>query len=41
MALSVYNTLSNSKEKFVPTDEGKVKLYLCGPSPKFKEKNLL
>ncbi len=32
MALSVYNTLSNSKEKFVPMEEGKVKLYLCGPT---------
>jgi cysteinyl-tRNA synthetase len=32
MALSVYNTLSNSKEKFIPTEEGKVKLYLCGPT---------
>ena len=32
MGLSVYNTLSNSKEKFVPLEEGKVKLYLCGPT---------
>lgn len=32
MALQVYNTLSNKKEKFVPLEEGKVKLYLCGPT---------
>lgn len=32
MALSVYNTLTNKKEKFVPIEEGKVKLYLCGPT---------
>lgn len=32
MALSVYNTLSKKKEKFVPLEEGKVKLYLCGPT---------
>lgn len=32
MALSVYNTLSNQKEKFIPLEEGKVKLYLCGPT---------
>lgn len=30
MELYVYNTLSNSKEKFVPTEEGKVKMYVCG-----------
>ncbi len=32
MGLVVYNTLSNTKEKFVPLEEGKVKLYLCGPT---------
>ncbi|MCT4642996.1 MAG: cysteine--tRNA ligase [Bacteriovoracaceae bacterium] len=32
MSLVVYNTLSNKKEKFVPIEEGKVKLYLCGPT---------
>lgn len=32
MALSVYNTMSGKKEKFVPVEEGKVKLYLCGPT---------
>lgn len=32
MGLSVYNTLTNKKEKFIPIEEGKVKLYLCGPT---------
>mgnify|MGYP001954287201 CR=1 FL=1 len=32
MGLTIYNTLSNKKEKFVPLEEGKVKLYLCGPT---------
>lgn len=32
MSLVVYNTLTNKKEKFVPIEEGKVKLYLCGPT---------
>ena len=32
MALAVYNTMSGKKEKFVPLEEGKVKLYLCGPT---------
>lgn len=32
MSLSVYNTLTNKKEKFVPIEPGKVKLYLCGPT---------
>lgn len=32
MALAVYNTMSGKKEKFVPVEEGKVKLYLCGPT---------
>jgi cysteinyl-tRNA synthetase len=32
VGLVVYNTLTNKKEKFVPIEEGKVKLYLCGPT---------
>ena len=32
MALAVYNTMSGKKEKFIPLEEGKVKLYLCGPT---------
>lgn len=32
MAIKLYNTLSNKKETFVPLEEGKLKLYLCGPT---------
>ncbi len=32
MALSVYNTLTNSKERFKSIEENKVKMYLCGPT---------
>ena len=32
MALVIYNTLKKEKEKFVPINEGEVKLYLCGPT---------
>ncbi|MDZ4182929.1 MAG: cysteine--tRNA ligase [Candidatus Cloacimonadaceae bacterium] len=28
----IYNTASRKKEKFVPIEEGKVKLYACGPT---------
>ena len=28
----IYNTLTNRKEKFVPIEEGKVKMYVCGPT---------
>ncbi|MCX7991214.1 MAG: cysteine--tRNA ligase [Proteobacteria bacterium] len=30
MDLYVYNTLTNSKEKFSPVEEGKIKMYVCG-----------
>lgn len=32
MSLKLYNTLSNKKEEFKPLENGKVKLYLCGPT---------
>ncbi|OUR96465.1 cysteine--tRNA ligase [Halobacteriovorax marinus] len=32
MPIKLYNTLSNTKENFVPIEEGKVRLYLCGPT---------
>jgi cysteinyl-tRNA synthetase len=32
MALEIYNTLSRSKEKFVPLVEGHVGIYVCGPT---------
>ncbi|RLE84347.1 MAG: cysteine--tRNA ligase, partial [Thermoprotei archaeon] len=30
--LQVYNTLTRSVEKFVPVSEGKVSIYVCGPT---------
>lgn len=30
--MRVYNTLSKQKEEFVPLEEGKVKMYVCGPT---------
>ncbi|WP_151737861.1 cysteine--tRNA ligase [Paenibacillus tengchongensis] len=32
MALQIYNTLTRSKEPFVPLEPGKVKMYVCGPT---------
>jgi cysteinyl-tRNA synthetase len=32
MAIQLYNTLTNRKEKFVPVETGKVKMYNCGPT---------
>ncbi|SDT83782.1 cysteine--tRNA ligase [Desulfobacula phenolica] len=32
MSLKVYNTLHGRKEEFVPLNEGKVKMYVCGPT---------
>ena len=28
--MKIYNTLSKRKEEFVPLEEGKVKMYVCG-----------
>jgi len=30
MALKIYNTLTGKKEEFIPLEEGKVKMYVCG-----------
>ena len=30
--MRLYNTMSKSKEEFVPLEEGKVKMYVCGPT---------
>jgi len=30
MTLKIYNTLSRKKEKFIPVEKGKVKMYVCG-----------
>lgn len=32
MAIRLYNTLTRKKEPFVPIEEGKVKMYVCGPT---------
>ncbi|MEH7480672.1 cysteine--tRNA ligase [Neobacillus drentensis] len=32
MAIQLYNTLTRKKETFVPIEEGKVKMYVCGPT---------
>ena len=32
MSIQIYNTLSRVKEDFVPLEEGKVKMYVCGPT---------
>ena len=30
--MKLYNTLTRTKEEFVPQEEGKVKMYVCGPT---------
>lgn len=30
--MKIYNTMSKKKEDFVPLEEGKVKMYVCGPT---------
>jgi len=30
--MKIYNTLSKQKEDFIPIEEGKVKMYVCGPT---------
>lgn len=32
MSIKIYNTLTQQKETFVPIEEGKVKMYVCGPT---------
>ena len=32
MGLKIYNTLSRTKEDFVPLEAGKVRMYVCGPT---------
>lgn len=32
MTIQLYNTLTRKKETFVPLEEGKVKMYVCGPT---------
>ncbi|MFI3210081.1 MAG: cysteine--tRNA ligase [Peptostreptococcaceae bacterium] len=30
--MKIYNTLNRQKEEFIPIEEGKVKMYVCGPT---------
>ena len=30
--MKIYNTLSRTKEVFKPIEEGKIKMYVCGPT---------
>ena len=30
--MKIYNTMSKRKEEFTPLEEGKVKMYVCGPT---------
>lgn len=32
MGIQIYNTLTRKKERFVPIEPGKVKMYVCGPT---------
>lgn len=32
MTIKIYNTLTRQKEEFKPIEEGKVKMYVCGPT---------
>lgn len=32
MAINIYNTMSRTKEELVPRDEGKISMYVCGPT---------
>jgi cysteinyl-tRNA synthetase len=32
MALRLYNTMSRTKEEFIPIEPGKVRMYVCGPT---------
>lgn len=32
MSIQIFNTLTRKKEQFVPLEEGKVKMYVCGPT---------
>ena len=30
--MKIYNTMTNRQEEFVPIEQGKVKMYVCGPT---------
>ena len=32
MTIQIFNSLTRQKEPFIPLEEGKVKMYVCGPT---------
>ena len=30
--MKLFNTMSRRKEEFIPLEEGKVRMYVCGPT---------
>src|SRR5690625_4361982 len=32
MSITIYNSMTREKEKFIPLEENKVKMYVCGPT---------
>ena len=30
--MKIYNTMTNKKDEFIPLEEGKIKMYVCGPT---------
>ena len=30
--MKIYNSLTDKKEEFIPIEEGKVTMYVCGPT---------
>ena len=30
--MKIYNTMSKEKEEFIPIEEGKIRMYVCGPT---------
>ena len=32
MSIQIFNSLTRQKEPFIPLEEGKVKMYVCGPT---------
>lgn len=32
MGIKIYNTITRNKDEFIPLEEGKVKMYVCGPT---------
>ena len=35
--MKIFNTLTRRKDEFVPIEEGKVRMYVCGPTVRYIE----